>query len=157
MWRASSKIQSCALQCRRLLPTKSPPCHPVSADAGVMKLVRGAMTASAAGNAVMSGLMGACSTATDSDAAWALYQDACSYGYMLDDQAQQVLWDLQSGSRHLLMCFLLLVLALHCPGIMLPTSLFLSPVKGASGKPLAFAHFLFLHHTVLYCNDVAGL
>ena len=66
-----------------------------------MKLVRGALTASAAGNAVMSGLMGACSTATDSDAAWALYQDACSYGYMLDDHAQQVLWDLQSGSRHL--------------------------------------------------------
>ena len=95
-----------------------------------MKLVRGAITASAAGNAVMSGLMRACSTSTDRDAAWALYQDACSYGYMLDDQAQQVLWDLQSGSRQLLMCFSCVVLALHCLGVLLPTSSL--PTPGAS-------------------------
>ncbi len=97
-----------------------------------MDLVRGAMTASAAGNAIMSGLVRACSTSTDSDAAWALYQDASSYGFMLDDKAQQVLWDLQSGSRQLLVCFLLLVLTLHCPGIMLPTSPSLCLVKGVS-------------------------
>ncbi|KAL0019551.1 hypothetical protein WJX77_012189 [Trebouxia sp. C0004] len=68
---------------------------------GVMDLVQRALTVSAAGNAVMSGLVRACSTATDSAAAWELYQDAYSYGYMLDDKAQQVLWNLQSDEHFL--------------------------------------------------------
>ncbi|KAL0047669.1 hypothetical protein WJX82_008911 [Trebouxia sp. C0006] len=66
---------------------------------GAMELVQRSLTVSAAGNAVMSGLVRACSTSTDSDAAWALYQDAHSYGYMLHVKAQQVLWKLQSDER----------------------------------------------------------
>ncbi len=116
-----------------------------------MDLVQRTLTVSAAGNAVMSGLVRACSTTTDSAAAWALYQDARSYGYMLDVKAQQVLWKLQSGSNQLLASSLALVCALHHPGMMLPTSHPASPVNCGSYTLLAFAHMLFLHHTVLYC------
>ena len=122
-----------------------------------MDPVRGAMTASAAGNAIMSGLVRACSTATDSAAAWELYQDACSYGYTLDDEAQQVMWKLQSGSDQLHVSCPALVLALNYPGILLPASHPASPVNCGSYTLLAFAYMLFLRHTVLYCCDVASL
>ncbi len=74
---------------------------PFLIDAGAMNPVQGAMTASLAGNAIMSGLVWACSNLKDSAAAWVHYQDARSYSYMLDDKAQ-VLWKLQSGSMQLL-------------------------------------------------------
>ncbi len=132
------------------------PTLPFLAGAGAMELVQRSLTVSAAGNAVMSGLVRACSTSTDSDAAWALYQDAHSYGYMLHVKAQQVLWKLQSGSNQLLVSFLALVHALLYPGILLPTSHPASPVNCGSYTLLAVADMLFLHHTVLCCYGVAS-
>lgn len=59
------------------------------------------------GNAVMPGLLAACTHITQlpqqmlAATAWALFQQACDDGYVLNNIAQQALWALQSGECRL--------------------------------------------------------